>query len=308
MASRKVAGSVLLAALLLCSELPGLAAFTAQHHQVNSRPALGLANSVVNPTHLQHPIVNRKYSTWSLRDCRTSFQKRRSLSPLRTSHQDDEQFDFRTTVSLVGGQSVLIALAALIAYFTATPNFGFGPGISFDVEAVKNGALLALPLGVFAALLDTVEERFPALKDVTMATQRSVLALMGGTFKPGFAVTTAIALGLAAGFGEEMLFRGILQYQLGQQTSTGLAVGLSSLIFGALHAVTPLYAALATLASVYFGALYLMTDNLAVPIACHAIYDVGALLFAHWTVTKMTDDERREIATWDGPTKRVSED
>ena len=210
-------------------------------------------------------------------------------------------FDARTTLSLIGGQSVVIVAAALVAFFIKTPNFGFGSDISFDWLSIRNGTLFAMPLGLFAAALDLVEDRFPALQDVTKATQRSVLALLGGTWKPRIAIVTALALGLVAGVGEEMLFRGILQYELGTRIGDLQAVGLSSVIFGALHAVTPLYAGLATVASVYFGFLYLMTGNLAVPIICHAVYDIGALMFAHWTVSKLTDSERKAIAAWDGP-------
>jgi membrane protease YdiL (CAAX protease family) len=232
----------------------------------------------------------------------TWFQQRHSVTSLKLSNEPaDDQFNVKTTIFLVGGQSLLIAAAIAIAYVIGTPNFGFGPNISFDLASLKTGALLTLPLGLLAALLDLVEDRFPALQDVTTATQRSVLALMGGTLKPGFALATSVLLGLAAGVGEEMLFRGILQYELCGRFGTTVALGLSSVIFGALHAVTPLYAILASLASLYFGALYLMTDNLAVPIACHAIYDVGALLFAHWTVTRLTETERRDLSMWEGP-------
>lgn len=79
-----------------------------------------------------------------------------------------------------------------------------------------------------------------------------------------------------------MLFRGILQYGIGEQFGNVAGVAVASIIFGALHAVTPLYAFLAWLASIYFGYLYLASGNLAVPIFTHAIYDVGALLYAHW--------------------------
>jgi membrane protease YdiL (CAAX protease family) len=153
-----------------------------------------------------------------------------------------------------------------------TPNFGLGPDINFSVEPLVNGALWVGPLGVLAYVLDLVEERVPALQDVTKATQRSVLALLGGKWKPIIAVATASALGLAAGIGEEMLFRGVLQYELAARFGEFASVTVTSIIFGALHAVTPLYALLASLASVYFGWLYTSSGNLAVPIATHALY------------------------------------
>ena len=98
-----------------------------------------------------------------------------------------------------------------------------------------------------------------------------------------------------------MLFRGVLQYELTSRLGQGVAVAISSIIFGALHAVTPLYAILASLASVYFGVLYIVSSNLAVPITAHAVYDLLALLFAHWTVSRLSADEQTYISQWQGP-------
>ena len=109
------------------------------------------------------------------------------------------------------------------------------------------------------------------------------------------------ALGLAAGFGEEMLFRGVLQWELASRFGDTVALGITSIVFGLLHAVTPLYAIFAALASIYFGWLYQSAGNLAIPIVTHAIYDVGALLWAHWSVTQMTIMEQQEIIDWEGP-------
>jgi membrane protease YdiL (CAAX protease family) len=213
----------------------------------------------------------------------------------------DHLFNGRTTLVLVGGQSVLVGVAAVAALVVGTPNFGLGPGINFSVEPLVNGALWVVPLGVCAYVLDLAEERVSALQDVTKATQRSVLALLGGKWKPIIAVATASALGLAAGIGEEMLFRGVLQYELATRFGEFASVTVTSIIFGALHAVTPLYALLASLASVYFGWLYTSSGNLAVPIATHTLYDAVALLYCHWTVTQMTEDEQMDIAEWQGP-------
>eukprot|EP00547_Thalassionema_nitzschioides_P004013 CAMPEP_0194206588 /NCGR_PEP_ID=MMETSP0156-20130528/5572_1 /TAXON_ID=33649 /ORGANISM="Thalassionema nitzschioides, Strain L26-B" /LENGTH=158 /DNA_ID=CAMNT_0038933143 /DNA_START=470 /DNA_END=946 /DNA_ORIENTATION=- len=156
-----------------------------------------------------------------------------------------------------------------------------------------------MPLAVAAYLLDFMEKNVPALQDVTKATHRTVLALLGGKFKPVTALMVSLALGLAAGFGEEMIFRGILQYELESRTSQAFSLGSSALIFGLLHAVTPAYAFLATLAGVYFGWIYQAAGNLAVPIATHALYDVGALFYAHWTVSRMTEEEQTEISLWE---------
>jgi membrane protease YdiL (CAAX protease family) len=109
-----------------------------------------------------------------------------------------------------------------------------------------------------------------------------------------------------AGIGEEWLFRGVLQTSLGDRIGVGPSLGLTSIVFGALHAVTPLYAALASLASLYFGYLYIGVsssandlNNLAMPMVCHGFYDVLALLYAHYTVTNMSPQEQYDLATWE---------
>lgn len=196
----------------------------------------------------------------------------------------------------------MVLLAVVLGTILGVPNKGLGPDVAFTAEAWKTGLCYTLPFVVLAAVLDVVEDKVPALQDVTKATQRSVLSLLGGTFKPALGLAIATVLGLAAGFGEEMLFRGILQFELLSRTgSSAVAIGVSSILFGALHAVTPMYAFLATLASIYFGALYVWTGNLAIPIVCHAIYDVGALMYAHWTLSRLEPAKREEIAKWAGP-------
>ena len=133
------------------------------------------------------------------------------------------------------------------------------------------------------------------------------MALLGVTFKPFLGLLVSIALGLAAGVGEEMLFRGVLQYELAARIGQGVALGVTAVIFGFLHAITPTYALLATLASLYFGYLYQTTGNLAVPITTHALYDVGALMYAHWTVSRLTKEEQEVIINWEPSPIKVIE-
>ena len=85
-------------------------------------------------------------------------------------------------------------------------------------------------------------------------------------------LTTRDVLVIAAlsGLTEELFFRGVLLPE------TGLAV--SSLCFGALHALTPAYFAWATAVGAGFGALTLAGDSLVTPIVAHATYNLGALL------------------------------
>lgn len=263
-------------------------------------------------------LVSSQYPTgvrrWTSKSTTTTslYQSLEDDDMIPTSSQTDEYFDPRTTLTLIVGQSSLIAVGMVLASLLKVPNYGFGAAFSLvttsssQPSVVASAVLYTLPLGVIAILLDRLEDRFPALKDVSTATQRSVLALLGGTFKPILGLLVAFALGTAAGLGEELLFRGILQFEFIRRLgmSSVLSIGVSSVVFGLLHAVTPLYALLATIASVYFGTLFLWSDNnLAVPIVCHALYDVVALMVAHWQVSRLSDTEREEVYNWSGPSK-----
>ena len=58
------------------------------------------------------------------------------------------------------------------------------------------------------------------------------IALLGGSRKPITALGVSIALGAAAGLGEEMLFRGVLQSELGERFGDIAALTSSAVIFG----------------------------------------------------------------------------
>jgi membrane protease YdiL (CAAX protease family) len=108
------------------------------------------------------------------------------------------------------------------------------------------------------------------------------------------------AISLAAGFGEEALFRGLIQAGLDLTIDgtggTAFAIIVSSLLFGVCHWITPAYALLAGLASIYFGLLFLWSGNLLTPIVAHALYDFLAL--AYLTASGATAGARNDS----GPT------
>lgn len=74
-----------------------------------------------------------------------------------------------------------------------------------------------------------------------------------------------LAFSLLAAFPEEILFRGALQPELG--------LLMPALIFGALHALTRLYFAYASLAGLLLGTLFLLTGTLWTPIGAHFAID-----------------------------------
>src|SRR5205085_12118606 len=87
------------------------------------------------------------------------------------------------------------------------------------------------------------------------------------------------AISVLAGFGEEMLFRGVLQDLLSRWLGPWPALAFASVLFGLLHLITPTYAVLAALMGAYLGWLYARTGNLLVPIMTHTLYDFFALSY-----------------------------
>jgi membrane protease YdiL (CAAX protease family) len=90
-----------------------------------------------------------------------------------------------------------------------------------------------------------------------------------------------LLLAAAAGWGEELLFRGLLQPLLCQWLGTWTGIIVLAFIFGMAHALSPLYFALTMAMSVYFSWLLESTGNLTIPILVHGFYDAVALLIMH---------------------------
>ncbi|MDD5578653.1 MAG: CPBP family intramembrane metalloprotease [Methylobacter sp.] len=87
-------------------------------------------------------------------------------------------------------------------------------------------------------------------------------------------------LSAIAGISEEVVFRGVIQPWM--ESSWGITAGLigSNIIFGLVHAVTPLYAVLAALVGIYLGLSldYGGDRNLLIPIIIHSLYDFLAFI------------------------------
>lgn len=150
-----------------------------------------------------------------------------------------------------------------------------------DLFGVFAGAAATVPLLIFLRWFMTARcKRVAELR----AAQLSLLANIG------FRLTRAriLLLSLAAGLGEEMMFRGVLQTAISHQSTPVTAIALSSILFGALHARSVLYAFIAGVVGAYLGILFWLTGNLAIPIITHALYDFAALEVARRALSPAT--------------------
>jgi uncharacterized protein len=93
--------------------------------------------------------------------------------------------------------------------------------------------------------------------------------------------TDLLLLASIAGVSEELLFRGVIQPWI--TASWGFMAGLtiSNIIFGLVHAVTPLYAVLVTVVGIYLSVSMDMgggDSNLLIPVVIHSLYDFFAFI------------------------------
>ena len=145
-----------------------------------------------------------------------------------------------------------------------------------QLEAAVWGLLAGLPL--LAALL--LIDRFPIgpLRRLRVAAQRIIRQMFAGASYLQLAL-----IAMAAGLGEELLFRGLIQEGLsrliGGPFGPWIALAVASTAFGVCHWLNATYAVLAILAGVYFGLLFALTGSLWTPIAAHAGYDFLALVY-----------------------------
>ena len=140
-------------------------------------------------------------------------------------------------------------------------------------RATVQGVLATVPMLALLLAIDSLPfKRFQRLRRLT---SRMVNELFDQAPLLGLAT-----ISVAAGLGEEALFRGLIQNGLSDLgIGPALALVLASFLFGLCHWVTRLYAILAFAVSVYLGVLFLVTDQLLVPIITHTLYDFFALVY-----------------------------
>lgn len=147
------------------------------------------------------------------------------------------------------------------------------PAETLDIEASALVTGLAATLPMLAGFSLMRRSRWKPFEHIEEALEEMVPLIL-----PVPSLGRLALLSLAAGFGEELLFRGLLQGGLAQGLGNGTGVILASIVFGLAHPVSRTYVAVAGIIGVYLGGLWLVTDNLLVPIVAHAAYDFVALI------------------------------
>jgi len=172
-------------------------------------------------------------------------------------------------VALAVAFEALLGVAGVaIAQWGGAP---IGERLELSATAIARGvAALTLMLLMLAVLMRSSWRPIAELR-------RQVRALVEQTFADaGWPALLAVAI--AAGVGEELLFRGGLQPLAVRWSGPVAGVALVSVVFGLLHAVSWAYFVAATLIGAYLGWLAEAYQDLTAPILVHAVYDFVALM------------------------------
>ena len=183
---------------------------------------------------------------------------------------------------LVAGLGALLIPAAVA--MAHAMSIDLKPPFKFDIADVFVGLVAVAPL---AALLRWfMKTAWPPLAGFR-ESQLKFFAEIGFRLSRPRIFTLAII----AGIGEELIFRGVLQEVIDRRFGIVAAILLTNLVFGLLHARTPLYAAIAAMVGGYFSLLYAATGSLIAPIIAHAVYD-----FIAFDWTRIALDRRDAIS------------
>ena len=165
------------------------------------------------------------------------------------------------------GEGLLILIALLWAQWRETW-FALGGA----VEGVVIGSIAAAGLGAANYYL--------LCGAPDLAGVRSIRRLYVEGLRPIFENLSPMeitVISLAAGVGEELLFRGVLQTELGLLPA--------SVMFGLLHmggSGTLVFGCWVMLMGAVLGGLAIWTGGLLAPIVAHAVYDAAAMSYIRW--------------------------
>jgi membrane protease YdiL (CAAX protease family) len=167
-------------------------------------------------------------------------------------------------------EAALILVAIVLGWIAGIDPFA---DLNFSENAVINGLFGTLPLILI----------FLALEHMPHTSIQKIRQLLLETLGPSmyrYNWADLFILTAIAGVSEEVLFRGVIQPWM--ESSWGMTAGLiaSNILFGLVHAITPLYAILATAVGIYLGLFldYGGERNLLTPIVIHSAYDFFAFL------------------------------
>ncbi len=169
------------------------------------------------------------------------------------------------TLAVEGG---VLLVAVLLGMLLGPPLMSI---MTIDMHSVLMGT--GIGLGLMIVVFGVVDSRLGR-----STALRQDLAQLAGLLQ-NVRVVDMLWISALAGAGEEALFRGVLLHHGAAWLGVPLAIALTSLLFGLLHAMSLAYVIFATTLGVFMCVVYLTTGNLAVAMIAHGVYDFVALVY-----------------------------
>lgn len=161
----------------------------------------------------------------------------------------------------------LLVIAWLLAWCLGVPLFA---DFQWEAKSAWIGLVSVLPMLAFLGwILWSEHPPFAEIRDCCDSLVRQC-------FRKESWFSIAL-LSAAAGVGEEVLFRAVLQGGLSVHTAPVVGVLAASFLFAACHALTKGYFAAAFCIGIYLSMIWQAAGNLLAPIVAHAVYDFLAL-------------------------------
>ncbi len=174
-----------------------------------------------------------------------------------------QQSPWSTLGSIVGFEMALAVLALILA---AWIGIDLTARMVFDVPTLNWAVITTLPLiGVMVTLTQSNWAWVKTLNEPVETYMRPLLK----DLPPGGLLLVAVA----AGTGEELLFRGVIQQGLSDWAGPALGLITASVLFGFAHALNRYYVLVTMVMGVYLGLLYQASQNIVLVMLVHALYD-----------------------------------
>ncbi|MCG2581034.1 MAG: CPBP family intramembrane metalloprotease [Marinobacter sp.] len=184
----------------------------------------------------------------------------------RENRMPDTASKRMSTLSVLGFQS-LIAIVAVIAFYLT----------GVEVYTSELSVAHAILLGVLGGVLTYI-----SMFILTSGWQSGSSPLREQMrflhkFACSYSWPVLVILSIMAGFGEELLFRGVIQGWLTERFGAVFALAVAAIGFGLVHFLSFLYFVIATLLGVVLGLAYVWSESLLLIMVWHGVYDLVAL-------------------------------
>tara|TARA_R110000824_G_scaffold17017_1_gene69764 strand:+ start:492 stop:1070 length:579 start_codon:yes stop_codon:yes gene_type:complete len=173
------------------------------------------------------------------------------------------------TLLAIGGESLLVVIAVCWWVYRGSSSW---PTVVGWQEDIAIGLAVAVGLmGINYILLMCGPDVLPL---------RPIRTLYRTTLRPLFAdvrLSDVVVISIAAGIGEELFFRGVLQPEIG--------LVAASIVFGLVHMGgrgTFAFACWVAVMGLALGMLANVSEGLVAPIVAHTAYDAAAIGYLRW--------------------------